>query len=1052
MSSELSPPSIEALQRFTSSTYFQEGLAWFKAGRVEVYERRGSEFEGRVSIRDRAQICRFRLDGSGNPVSNCPCRVCRQEGMICGYIIAILLAWRRDEADPQAERLERIEAQMKIPPERRRHFRKLGSTGIASKLKLSLRKTWAQEIPSGSLHFIPSFEVDGRERRPDQLHPTQILKLSEADQRRLILLEDLCQGPLKPVFEVPLDQAAQVFSEFSPGELHILGWPQPLSLRGQAQLPLLHVRLLEESGELELTLRLELPGKRAAGSSPLLLLAKQEGWVISGAEAWPLEALPPGDLQGLTHGSMKIGRERIFPFLEEELPKLEQHMLVDNNVDQSRFEESDCPPGFRLQLKGGQKYCSGTLHAVYGERSVLAGTEASGVFVQPDPERPLAYGGRNPAAEAEALAKLQEFGFAASSGDRLGTLEGKEQILNLLAALQFELEPAGWTCEVRGDLEGLRNSAAFLLADLHIDDSEDPDWYRMDLRMRDSRGSSITEAALRRALNAGKDYLETADGIVLLPRQQGQAIVDCVAECKPGADGSLRLHKRSSSYVQQQMAEDAGIPLRASGSWMRRVQEQREPLRLADVELPPALTETLRPYQEEGVRWLRFLEQGGYGGILADDMGLGKTLQALSWLSLTRHREEAQGCALVVCPSSLVQNWVEECGRFFPELRCHAIVGSSRAALWDQCEDADLAVTSYGLLRRDQKKACERCWSALILDEAQHIKNPGTQNAKAAKTLNAESRVVLTGTPMENRVLDLWSLMDFLMPGYLGTEAQFKKRFGAPIQAGGAGAQTRMHTLRKKIQPFLLRRLKREVARDLPPRLERRMDCDMLPAQRKLYDQTEAALKQEVQNMNSGSPRLEVLQGLMRLRQICNHPGLVNQEAAELESGKIEMFRELMGEIIDGGHRVLVFSQFTKMLGLLREELEKEEIPFLYLDGSTKNRQDLVHEFNGNEEIPVFLISLMAGGTGLNLTGADVVLHMDPWWNPMVEDQATDRAHRIGQEKSVYSLKLITRDSIESRVAALQERKREQIEQALGNDQALVDSLDWNDMKALLAL
>ncbi len=288
------------------------------------------------------------------------------------------------------------------------------------------------------------------------------------------------------------------------------------------------------------------------------------------------------------------------------------------------------------------------------------------------------------------------------------------------------------------------------------------------------------------------------------------------------------------------------------------------------------------------------------------------------------------------------------------------------------------------------------------------------------------------------------------MPGYLGSESDFKKRFGALIASGGPGAATAMHVLRKKLKPFMLRRLKQDVAKDLPPRLERRVYCDLLPEQQKLYEQVKADVQAEV---TDGKSKLAVLQGLMKLRQICGHPSLVTgSEIASAQSGKLESFLELLDEIIDGGHRVLVFSQFTSMLAILRKVLEEREIDYLYLDGSTQNRQSLVHEFNDNEQIPVFLISLKAGGSGLNLTGADVVIHFDPWWNPAVEDQATDRAHRIGQEKTVYAMKLITRNTVEAQVARMQDQKREIIEAALAGDEAVMNSLSWDDVRGLLEL
>ncbi len=1044
--------SLEALKKWTTPTYYQEGNAWFEAGKVEHFTEKEGAFEGRISIRDRSQITRFSVDSQNRPSSNCPCRINRQEGMICGHVIAVMLAWRAENADPMAERAEYIEKMMKIVPERRQHFRKLGTGGIEAKLHLQVRRTWLEELMKDQIHIIPAIEVEGRIRRPDQLHLGQVLKLSEADQRMLALLEEISEQNLSPVFPVSGADLAQIFQFRSPQPIKIMDWPTPLALHDQAVLPMLTVDLDQKSGELLLNLKMDLPKAPPAGSSPLLALAPRFGWVISGENAWPLEAVPPVELQGLCSGAIRIPREKVMSFLKEQLPELEKSMLVDNRVAMDSFSEAKISPPFHLRLKGGIKFVSGVLHARYGEVEVLAcGPDPDRVCSLPDPENPLGYGGRNLEAEEVALEKLKKLGFEASAGDRLGTVEGQTPILNLLASVRYELETAGWQVELTGNLEEIAGRAGMLLARMDFQQSDTPDWFRMELSLRDHLGESLTEGALRKALDKGEDFLSVGDRFVLLPRKQTQAIVDAVREAEPAADGSLQVPKRACGYIQSLLSEDTGIPVSRDQSWMDEAAHQNQELSLEPVELAPELAKILRPYQDTGIRWLRLLERGGYGGILGDDMGLGKTLQTLGWLSLPRIKDESQKQpALVVCPSSLVENWAEEAAKFIPHFKVLPIMGSKRAPLWDQVVEQNLVIISYGMLRRDLKKAEAVQWSALILDEAQHIKNPGTQNALAAKKLSADIRFVLTGTPVENQVRDLWSLMDFLMSGYLGTEKEFKKRFGAIIGSGGAGAATAMHVLRKKLKPFLLRRLKVDVAKDLPPRLERRVYCDLSPVQQKLYNEVKEAVQADVE---SGKSKLAVLQGLMKLRQICGHPSILTGEAAEIpHSGKLESFLELLDEVIDGGHRVLVFSQFTSMLGILRKVLEEKKIDYLYLDGSTKNRQDLVHEFNDNEELPVFLISLKAGGTGLNLTGADVVIHFDPWWNPAVEDQATDRAHRIGQEKTVYAMKLITRNTVEAQVARMQDQKREIIEAALEGDEAVMNSLSWEDVKGLLEL
>ncbi len=1044
------------LRTWTTPTHFEEGKRWFESGRVEHYTEENGTFEGRLSIRDRAQICRFEVTSSGHCLNKCPCRVSRQEGLICGHVIAIMLAWRQDHADPQAERAERIRKLLEVVPDRRRHFRKIGPTGIPAKLHLSFRRNWAEEVLKGSMHLIPTVELQSRVRRPDQLHPTQALKLSESDQSLLALLEELAGGPLPPVFEAPVEDVVQILEVLQGQEIRILDWPAPIRIETSPILPMLTVDLDRASGQLITQLQMDFPRSLPAGTSPLLLLAKKKGWVIGGDRAWPLESVPPSELGGLRSGPVHIPRERVQAFLQEDLPKLEASMLVDNRVDMESFTSSDVAPSYHLELKGGRQFVSGVLHARYGEVQVLAnGPEASNVCSLPDPNAPLAYGGRNREAEKEALAQLAALGFSADSGDRLGTVEGTQAIANLISRIRFEFEPKGWEVDWKGNLKEWVDASAFLLAQVKVDSTDRPDWFRLDMNLRDSVGNPHTEASLRKALSSGKEYLEVGDTLILFPRAEVEVLTELVKESSPSEDGGLKLPKRACGYLQSRLASAEGLSAVTSEDWIREASHQNQELELEPVKVEASLSSLLRPYQDVGVRWLRRLEKGGFNGILADDMGLGKTLQTLAWLSLERLDTDTRGApALVVCPSSLVRNWVEECERFLPGKTARAIEGAKRSEQWKHSGDADLVVVSYGMLRRDISIVNSLTWSAVILDEAQHIKNPDTQNAKAAKQLQAPCRLVLTGTPMENQVRDLWSLFDFLMPGYLGTAAEFKKNVSSVIAQGGAGSDTALDRLRRKLKPFLLRRLKQDVAPDLPPRLERRVFCDLTPAQHAAYTALESQVKSDMEAaQKSGGNKLDVLKGLMRLRQLCGHPRLVPELASPPdESGKLDMFFELLDEIIDGGHRALVFSSFTSMLGLVREQLKERNLSHLYLDGSTKNRQDLVHEFNDNKEIPVFLISLMAGGTGLNLTGADVVIHLDPWWNPAAEDQATDRAHRIGQQRTVYAMKLITRNTVEAKVMELQDKKRELIDAALSGDGAVMDTLNWDEIRELVSL
>ena len=424
-------------------------------------------------------------------------------------------------------------------------------------------------------------------------------------------------------------------------------------------------------------------------------------------------------------------------------------------------------------------------------------------------------------------------------------------------------------------------------------------------------------------------------------------------------------------------------------------------------------------------------------------------------------------------------NWVAEAKKFTPGLKVLALHGPDRHARFDQIVESDIIVTSYALIRRDAERYREMEFDTVVLDEAQHIKNRQTQNAQAVKAIKARHRIVLTGTPLENSVLDLWSIFDFLMPGYLGTAKDFRERYELPIaKEKNASAQTR---LARRLRPFMLRRLKKEVASDLPAKLEQVSFCELSPDQRSVYQQVIEASRKEVLEavgaQGVAKSRMVVLTALLRLRQVCCDLRLLKLEKqsdgvmksgsdAEIDqaiqpsatpslpspsSGKLDLFGELLEEVIDGGHRLLVFSQFVGMLTLLKEKLTAEGIEFCYLDGSTTDRAGVVERFQTNAAIPVFLISLKAGGVGLNLTGADTVVHFDPWWNPAVEDQATDRAHRIGQTKVVTSYKLITRDTVEEKILTLQNRKREIIQATIGGEEEFAAALNWEEIQELLA-
>ena len=455
---------------------------------------------------------------------------------------------------------------------------------------------------------------------------------------------------------------------------------------------------------------------------------------------------------------------------------------------------------------------------------------------------------------------------------------------------------------------------------------------------------------------------------------------------------------------------------------------------LPEAPLPNDLNATLRDYQRRGTNWLAFLRNAGLGGLLADDMGLGKTLQGLCAI---------EGKTLVVAPTSVLRNWANEAARFRPSLSVCVYHGPKRTL----DPDADLIITSYGLLRLDIDLLQAEQWDMVLLDEAQAIKNPDSQVAKAAFKLNAEFRLTLTGTPVENRLDELWSQLNFVNPGLLGTRKGFQERYAKPIAQGEAGAAS---MLRARIRPFVLRRLKGEVAPELPPKIETVLHVTLSEDERALYDAVRATTQKEiVAQFGQGANPIQALAALMRLRQASCHSALLPKQEA-LTSSKVDLLVETLDSVVAQGHKALVFSQWTSLLDLVEPQLKAAEIDFVRLDGATRKRAEVVDTFQSAEGPPLMLISLKAGGTGLNLTAADHVFLLDPWWNPAVEDQAADRAHRIGQDRPVIVTRLVALDTVEERILALQSRKRALADAALAGAERAA-SLTRDDLLALLA-
>ncbi len=480
--------------------------------------------------------------------------------------------------------------------------------------------------------------------------------------------------------------------------------------------------------------------------------------------------------------------------------------------------------------------------------------------------------------------------------------------------------------------------------------------------------------------------------------------------------------------------------------------------KIEPVKLTRAFKGKLREYQKEGLYWLNFLDDFGFGGCLADDMGLGKTVQALALLSLPAVRKK--GVSLVVAPTSLVFNWLAEAKRFTPGLKTLSYTGPGRKEKRASLKRYNLVVTTYGIVLRDIKELRKIQFNYAILDESQAIKNPKTKTAKAVRLLKSRNRLVMTGTPLENRLEELWSQFEYINPGLLGTEEFFCSRFinSSKNTAVENSPAPKRELLKKIIKPFLLRRMKDEVELDLPPKNEQTLTSDMTAGQRKTYDRIAAYFRQQIidsmDKRGLARSKMKVLEGLLRLRQVCCHPALLDEQlntARARNSGKFNLFREMVLSSISENHKILVFSQFTSMLAIIRKWFDKEKIPYEYLDGRTRKREERVTRFQHDDTCRAFLISLKAGGLGLNLTAADYVFIYDPWWNPAVEAQAVDRTHRIGQDKTVFTYRLIAADSIEEKILELQSRKKKLVESVLAGQSNLFRDLTREDIVNLFS-
>jgi SNF2 family DNA or RNA helicase len=616
-----------------------------------------------------------------------------------------------------------------------------------------------------------------------------------------------------------------------------------------------------------------------------------------------------------------------------------------------------------------------------------------------------------------------------------------------LHAVVLALAADGWHVEADG-----RRYRTASQAQARI--SSGVDWFELhaDVTFGDSRASL---PQLLAALRAGEQTVRLDDGsegilpMAWLERYAAIGELATGTDSAAGADDSdaIRFSRGQAALLDALLAAQPEVE---PDETFARIRDELHAFEgVAAEEPPPTFRGELRPYQKEALGWMSFLRRLRLGGCLADDMGLGKTVQVLALLE--QRRIDGAGMSLVVVPKSLVFNWIAEAARFTPELRIRNYTGTDRRSEPIDPGSCDVVISTYGTLRRDAPELAAIDFDYVVLDEANAIKNPDSVSAKAARLLRGRHRLALSGTPIENHLGELWSLFEFLNPGMLGSAAAFAAlRPGVRSAADIDGADI----LARALRPFLLRRTKEQVAPELPERTEQTLYVELEGEQRALYDTLRQHYRSEllghIDEVGLARSKMRILEALLRLRQAACHPGLIDATRKNAGSAKLRMLMDTLDEVVDEGHRALVFSQFTSFLALVREKLDRAGIAYEYLDGRTRDRQERVERFQAGGGAPIFLISLRAGGHGLNLTAADYVFVLDPWWNPAVEAQAIDRTHRIGQTKPVVAMRLIARDTVEEKVLELQQSKRELADAILGEDAGVLAGITREDLELLL--
>ena len=986
---------------------------------------RGLVREGETEFRAGLKIASY------TDVENlCSCRDSREWGKICAHSLAVGLALINSKI-PAKEKVARAVGCLPNLVNSADATGALASSATPIELHIVLAPNLESAWERGQL--MVGFEVLSRGNRQlaSALNPKQTFSGSQMDIEILTRASGMAGGQMPGMTILGRDEFLKLIGTLIHHPRVTIARKLPVTISGENLLPALRVKQLEDK-------RWEI---RADCSSlkGKLLLGSQSAWIWSDQTFRPVSSGLPATYLPVFHSPIMLREEEGLNFVQHELGALRHFFEIEPETSLGEMVEPVLAE-VAATFEGSLNHLAAKLQFLYGHRIVTSGVTTESIIRDGSGRvRP-----RNMAFERECLRRLQDAGFTGPSVIGEYVLRGQKAILNFFASELPALQKI-WKISLGGRFQNVTREIERVAPRLEITASGE-DWFDFSFSLESARGDRFSAAEVQHLLQMGQNFTRLKDGrLAIFDAADLEEFQTVLRDCEPGQPrpGTYRIKKNQAAYLDSVFEELRGATIHRNAEWGNWTRSQRQ-LVPFELEQLGSLEGILRPYQKEGVSWLRFLSRNGLGGILADEMGLGKTVQALAFL------RPLEGTSLVVCPSSLLFNWAREAEKFVPELKVLCVEGTARNELFSKISDSDLVLTSYPLLRRDIDRYRRFEFAAIFLDEATHIKNPDTQNAQAAMALRGRHRFVLTGTPVENSVRDLWSIAEFVLPGYLGRRADFRERYELPI---GRGSQPERDRLAKRLRPIMVRRLKQEVAKDLPDKIEQVSFCDLSSDQAELYKKLREEGRRKIEELSDakdqGRARIAALTALLRLRQVCCDLRLLGGEA-ECPSGKIELLWELLEESIDGGHRVLVFSQFVGMLKLISAQLEEEGTPFCYLDGATKDRGKVVDRFQQSAEIPVFLISLKAGGVGLNLSAADTVIHFDPWWNPAVEAQATDRAHRIGQSRVVTAYKLICRNTVEEKILNLQRKKREVIDAMVESEEPLMTSLSTAEIRELL--